>query len=91
MIRRLVLIFFLLLLALYAGDYLSVRYRIPGNRAQLGFVQTRTSYAVEQKNRKTEYYFNPAEAETCVHSLFPQLGYTPCWYLARHSVKQIQM
>jgi hypothetical protein len=91
MIRRLLLLAFLLLLTLYAGDYLSLKYRIPGNRAQFGTVQTRTSYAVEQKNRKTEYYFNPPENETCVHSLFPQLGYSPCWYLERNRIKQIEM
>jgi hypothetical protein len=22
---------------------------------------------------------------TCVHSLFPHMGYQPCWYLSRHS------
>ena len=91
MIQRVLLLFLLVLLALYAGDYLSVRYRIPGNRVQTGSVRVRTSYAVEQKNRKTEYYFSPPESETCAQSLFPQLGYTPCWYLERHPVKQIQM
>ena len=91
MIRRWLVIALLLLLTLYAGDYLSLKYRIPGGRAQFGSVQTRTSYAVKQKNTKTEYYFNPPENETCVNSLFPQLGYNPCWYVERHRVKQIEM
>ena len=91
MIRKLLLIVVLLLLALYAGDYLSLKYRIPGNRAQFGTVQTRTSYAVEQKNRKTEYYFNPPENQTCVHSIFPQMGYNPCWYVERNRSMEIDM
>ncbi len=91
MIRRWLFIALLLLLTLYAGDYLSLKYRIPGNRAQFGSVQTRTSYAVTQKSKKTEYYFNPPENETCVHSLFPQLGHNPCWYVERNRVRQIDL
>jgi hypothetical protein len=69
----------------YASDYLSVRYRIPGNREQFGTMTVRRYDAVQEKNGKTEFLFNPPEAQTCVHSLFPHFGYTPCWYLARHA------
>jgi hypothetical protein len=86
-IGRLLAILVGALLILYAGDYIALKLR----PTQLGSVQTRTSYAVAQKNKKTEYYFNPPENETCTHSLFPQLGYSPCWYLARHKDKSIQM
>jgi hypothetical protein len=68
----------------YAADYLSVRYRIPGNREQFGTVTVRRYDAVQEKNGKTEFLFNPPEAQTCVRSLFPHFGYTPCWYLERH-------
>jgi hypothetical protein len=74
-----------LLTIAYAADYLSIRYRIPGNREQLGMVTVRRYDAVQEKNGKTEFLFNPPEAQTCVHSLFPHFGYTPCWYLARHA------
>jgi hypothetical protein len=69
----------------YAADYLSVRYRIPGNREQFGTVTVRRYDAVQEKNGKTEFLFNPPEAQTCVRSLFPHFGYTPCWYLQRHT------
>ncbi len=87
MIGRLLLFAAAGLLILYAGDYIVLRLR----HNPLGSVQTRTSYAVTQKNKKTEYYFNPPENETCTHSLFPQLGYNPCWYLERHGDKSIHM
>ncbi len=87
MIGRLLLFGAAGLLILYAGDYIVLRLR----HNPLGSVQTRTSYAVTQKNKKTEYYFNPPENETCTHSLFPQLGYNPCWYLERHRDKSIHM
>jgi hypothetical protein len=68
----------------YGGDYLSARYRIPGNRQTLGSVQVQTLYAVRLKNGRIEYSLGDTETQTCVRSLFPQLGYTPCWYLSRH-------
>jgi hypothetical protein len=75
--------------ALYAGDYLSARYRIPGNRQTLGTVQVQTLYATPQKNGRVESWVGDAVPETCLHSLFPHLGYVPCWYLTRHPRKTI--
>jgi hypothetical protein len=81
----------LALAGLYAGDYLSARYRIPGNRQTLGTVQVQTSYAVRLKDGRTEYILGDSGPETCVRSLFPQLGYTPCWYLSRHPKRSIEV
>jgi hypothetical protein len=75
--------------ALYAGDYLSARYRIPGNRQTLGTVQVQTLYTTPQKNGRVESWVGNASPETCLNSLFPHLGYTPCWYLTRHPHKTI--
>ena len=87
-----VLRFSLLALAgLYAADYLSARYRIPGNRQTLGSVQVKPLYAVRQKSGRIEYSVGDIETETCVLSLFPHLGYTPCWYLSRHPTKRIEI
>jgi hypothetical protein len=85
------LIVLLALAALYTGDYLSARYRIPGNRQTLGNVQVLTQYAVRQKDGRIEYSLGDTETDTCVRSLFPQLGYPPCWYLSRHTTKLIQV
>ena len=79
----------LALAGLYAGDYLSARYRIPGNRQTLGSVQVQTLYAAPQKNGRIESWVGDSGPETCVRSLFPQLGYPPCWYLSRHPRKTI--
>ena len=81
----------LALAGLYAGDYLSARYRIPGNRQTLGSVQVKTLYAVRLKSGRIEYSQGDPETQTCVRSLFPHLGYTPCWYLSRHATKRIEM
>jgi len=87
--RRLLLIAAALLLVLYLGDYLSITYPIPRGREQFGSVEVQKLLAVPQKNHKTEYIADPPEARRCVHSLFPQLGLAPCWYLARHAIEQV--
>ena len=81
----------LALAGLYAGDYLSARYRIPNNRQTLGSVQVKTLYAVRQKNGRIEYSAGDIETQSCVWSLFPHLGYVPCWYLSRHPTKRIEL
>jgi len=80
----------MLLVILYTGDYLSVRFRI-ANREPLGTVKIQRYYAVRQKDRKVEYYFLDPENQQCVHSLFPHFGCNPCWYVSRHAKKEIDM
>lgn len=89
--KRILMIAVLLLLMVYAGDYLSVRYRIPASRQPFASVTVQRSYSVMKKDGKPDYYFDPPQAQPCVRSLFPHLGYTPCWYLNRHKVQQINM
>jgi hypothetical protein len=88
-VTRLLLIAAALLLLVYLGDYISIAYRIPSGREQFGSIEVQKLLAVPQKDRKTEYIADPPQAQQCVHSLFPQLGLTPCWYLARHANQQI--
>jgi len=89
MIKRILLSLAVALGALYVGDYVSVRYRIPNNREQFGVVKVRSSYAIPEKNNRIQYTFDPPQNQTCVQSLFPHLGYTPCWYLRRHAQKRV--
>jgi len=89
MITRVLLGLALALGALYVGDYLSVRYRIPNNREQFGVVQVRRSYVIPQKNGRQQYSFDPPQNQTCVQSLFPHLDCTPCWYLRRHAQTRV--
>ena len=72
---------------LYAGDYACLRRK----REQLGSVAIKRIYAVKMRNRKTEYLPDEPAQEACVHSLFPQMGYAPCWYVTRHSVQRINI
>jgi hypothetical protein len=76
---------------LYVGDYLSLRLRIPNQRAQFGSVEVRRYYAVPLKNRSTEYLFDQPANMACVYALFPHFGDPPCWYLERHTQQEIRM
>jgi hypothetical protein len=79
----------LALAVLYAGDYLSARYRLPGNRQTLGSVEVQTLWAIRQKDGRIAYAPGDSGPQPCLRSLFPHLGYTPCWYLRGHARKLI--
>ena len=75
----------------YIGDYLSLRFQIPGGRPQFGQVTVDPLYAIHVKNGKIQYEPGQQETDTCVHSLFPHFGDRPCWYLSRHTDKIINI
>jgi hypothetical protein len=73
-----------------------LRYRILRGKtdAAIGTVTMERLYAIPQKNGKTDYEFDAQQPEVtvpCVHSLFPHLSQSPCWYLQRNSQKPIPM
>ena len=89
--KRMLFISILALAVLYAGDYLSLRYQIPKGRTQFGVVKIQSYYAVGLKSGKTDFMFLGPKDQTCVHSLFPHFGDSPCWYLNRKKVQRINM
>lgn len=86
--ERYLMIAVLTMCAIYAGDFLSLRFQIP-SRPQLGSVPMKSYYAVKMKNGKTEVMPADANILTCTNSLFPQLGYAPCWYVRRKNPVQV--
>ena len=76
---------------LYGADYLLLRYRVAANRNPYGTVTVQPYYAVPRKDHKTEFMFDDPQDQACVHSLFPHLGDSPCWYLNRNKQKRINM
>jgi hypothetical protein len=76
---------------LYAGDYAVVRIPIPSSRNPYGEVTVRPYLDVKLKNGKSDLYFLDPQKKTCVNSLFPHMGYTPCWYLRGHARQRIDI
>ena len=68
----------------FGVDFGLFRLRVASHREAYGSVVVRRTYAVQQKNGKTQFIFNPPTPETCVNALFPHSGMQPCWYLNRH-------
>lgn len=87
-IARIILVGGILLAGiLYVGDYVYVRDRMSKNTPgdPLETVKIQPMYAIPHKDGRAEYVFGDPVTQTCVHSLFPHLGYSPCWYVKKNS------
>jgi hypothetical protein len=76
---------------LYAVDDLIWRYKLATGHSPYGTVTVQFYYAIQEKNGKTEYDYQPPQPDTCVNSLFPHAGYSPCWYERKHPEKAIKI
>ena len=85
--KRAVLVVVILFVVAFVVD--AVQLRLSSNPS--GSVSVNRYYAVGLKNGKTEMMYAEPENQTCVNSMFPHRGYSPCWYLRRHNVKQIDI
>jgi hypothetical protein len=72
---------------LYLGDWAVVRVR--GNPT--ANVTIKQYYAIPQKGNKLLYTPADPDIEECIDSLFPHSGDRPCWYVNRHTRRQIDM
>ena len=78
-----------LVLALYLGDSVTLRYRM-ARAASGGLLDEVTFYyATLLKNGRVQVFYDQPQIEVCVRALFPHLGYRPCWYAHRSNVRRI--
>jgi len=85
--KRIAIVVVLIAVLGYAADFAVLKTR----NNQFGSVRLRVMYAVKLKNRQTEYLPEEAQNVSCVNSIFPQIGYAPCWYLTRHRIQTIEI
>jgi hypothetical protein len=94
-VLRVLLGLVLVLCVTFIVDFLQLKYRIWRNHQPYGTVTVQIMYAISEKAprgaQKTEYEMGGSQDQTCVNALFPQLGYSPCWYLRRNTQKQVNM
>lgn len=83
---RIIISIALVFVVVYFGDYLWFRVRMihpkPGN--PLESLTALRVLAIPEKGGTTSYEIdqqNPEQTITCVHSVFPHSGYSPCWYI----------
>ncbi len=74
---------------LYAADAASVSLRSNGSQPPTRAVQVHVMLAVPQKDNRVEFIPGGIETQTCLVSLFPHFGLTPCWYAERHTRKEV--
>jgi len=77
----------------YVGDTLSVWHRMAKNTAgdPLTTMTTQPVIEIPHKDGRAEIVLGQAQTQTCVRSLFPHDGYSPCWYIARQNRQPIMM
>ena len=89
--KRIAIVIVLVVLVLYAGDYLWLRYRMATNRNPFGSVTRDVYYSVKLKNGKTEFSSGGQQAFECPNSLLPQYWEKPCWLARRQTEQQINI
>ena len=89
LLRRVALIALLGLLAVYIGDNLVLRFRVWRNLSPYSSITVRRYLAIRQKNQKINYVGIEPETRPFAHTLLPQLGVKPFWWVARTPVEQI--
>ena len=87
LLKRIAIAVVALLIIWYVGDYISLKIR----RAPLSRIQIGKVYLVPQKDGKTSVEPGEPKTQTCVNSMFPHMGYSPCWYVKRHRNQQINL
>ena len=88
LVKRAVLIVLASICFLYGADWLILQAK---GGAGTGTIEVHPYLAVPQKNGKEEIMMLDSQDETCVQSMLPHMGHSPCWYLKRHTQKRIQM
>jgi hypothetical protein len=85
-----------LLVVVYVADlvWYGCRVLLPKLGSATGSVHRIRLLAIPAKANKVEYQIDsvrPEEDVPCSHSLFPQGGNRPCWYVAKHANDPIPM
>ena len=94
--RRVLLGVVALFVLLYLADFAwyELRVFVPQLGQTTGSVHRIRLLAISSKGNKVEYEIDavhPEEDVPCSHSIFPQGGNRPCWYMVRHAKDPIPM
>jgi hypothetical protein len=95
-VRRVLLAVVALFVLSYFVDlaWYELRVFVPKLGPAIGSVHRIRLLAISSKGNKIEYEIDavhPEEDVPCSHSVFPQGGNHPCWYMVRHAKDPIPM
>jgi hypothetical protein len=74
---------------IYVLDAIQIRVRLSLGGSQKAYDTVTVLYESPMKGNKLEIYADSPETQTCARSLFPQMGYSPCWYVRSHAVQML--
>jgi hypothetical protein len=94
--KRILIATVLAVVLLYLGDAASVQLRNIHSHPTDPFESLTAPriLAIPENNGKIAYepdIQQPNQTITCVHSLFPHSGFSPCWYIKKHLQQPIPM
>jgi hypothetical protein len=97
-VERILVVALVVLALTYSGDYVWLRYKMRKPTANDPFevMTIQRFYQIPEKgghdeNGRVEFTLADPQTETCVHSIFPHAGDSPCWYLNWLSKQPISM
>jgi hypothetical protein len=73
----------------YLIEDFSIRIRLANGADLFGSVPVNGHDSIPQKNGATEAVPADAAPQACLHSVFPHLGDSPCWYVESHKNTKI--
>ena len=73
----------------YAADAAFVLLRTTNGRLPTRSIEVHVMLAVPQKNNRVEFIPGGTETQPCVVALFPHAGLEPCWYVERHTRREV--
>jgi hypothetical protein len=76
-------------LVVYVLDAIQIRIRLAAGGPSRAYDNVTVLYAAGLKGNKYEIYADQPQIETCARSIFPQMGYSPCWYARQHTMKML--
>ena len=95
-VKRILIATVLAAVLLYLGDALSVRLHNihPHSNDPFESLTAPRILAIPENNGKIAYepdIQQPSQTITCVHSLFPHSGFSPCWYVRKQMQQPVPM
>jgi hypothetical protein len=88
-VQRIILGVFAVALLGYAVDYAVLRFKASRNNGGSAFGSVTVVYGTPTKDGRVEIFTDQSQTVTCVNSLFPHLGYNPCWYVRKNRMQEI--
>jgi hypothetical protein len=74
---------------LYICDYCVLHARMVHGGTSAALDTVSVTYGAALKDGRAELFPDQSGTVTCSRSIFPQMGYSPCWYARRHATQII--